>query len=82
MTLPTNITVKFFDTPHIMAPIVNSVSAMRKMGRRPKTCEKATNVGCQTVDARRKEVPVQSASIAVPLRAAEMVWMSVRKFCK
>jgi len=72
-TRPASITVIFFDTPHMIAPIVNSVSAMRRIGRRPKTCEKATKVGCQTVVARRKDVPIHSAWIAVPWRASEIV---------
>jgi len=60
-----------------MAPIVNNVRAMRRIGRRPKTCEKAMNVGCQTVVARRKAVPIHNACIAVPWSASEIVCLLV-----
>jgi len=65
--------VKFCDTPHIIDPIVNSVRAKRRADRRPKTCEKVTEVVCQTFDARRKEVPAHRAWIDAPWSAAEMV---------
>lgn len=51
------------------------MSAKINIGLRPKTWEKETKVGCQTVDARRNAVPVQKAWMEVPWRAFEMVWI-------
>ncbi len=66
MERPTSIIVKFFDTAQTMEPTVKKVRAKRRRGRRPQRWEKATQLGCQTVEVRRNEVPAQNASIALP----------------
>jgi hypothetical protein len=54
------------ETAHIMVPAVKRMSATTRSGRLPKTSETATKSGCQTVDARRKEVPIHKAWTALP----------------
>ena len=52
----------------MMEPMVKKVMAMRRRARRPQLWEKATKLGCQTIEVRRKEVPAQKAWIALPWR--------------
>jgi hypothetical protein len=63
---PDSISVKLWETPHMIAPAAKKVNAANKAALRPNECEKETNVGWKTVDVRRNEVPAQKASIAVP----------------
>jgi hypothetical protein len=64
--LPTSITVKFFEIPQRIAPSVKRKSATRRSALRPKRSDRERKFGWQTVEARRNDVPVQRASIAVP----------------
>jgi hypothetical protein len=65
--------VKFLASPATNAPIANKVSAPNTNGLRPKICEKDAKLGWKTVDVRRKEVPDQKASMAVPWSFAAMM---------
>jgi hypothetical protein len=65
--------VKFLASPATNAPIANNVSAPNTNGLRPKICEKDAKLGWKTVDVRRKEVPDQKASMAVPWSFAAMM---------
>jgi hypothetical protein len=65
--------VKFLASPATNAPIANKVSAPNTNGLRPKICEKDAKLGWKTVDVRRKEVPDQKASMAVPCSFAAMM---------
>jgi hypothetical protein len=65
--------VKFLASPATNAPIANNVSAPNTNGLRPKICEKDAKLGWKTVDVRRKEVPDQKASMAVPCSFAAMM---------
>lgn len=49
-----------------MQPMVKSVIAMRSRGLRPKISENDAKAGWKTVLERRKDVPAQKASMAVP----------------
>lgn len=49
-----------------MAPAVKKTRATRMRALRPKMSERAAKVGWKTVEVRRKEVPDQKASMAVP----------------
>ena len=57
-----------------MAPTRNRTRATMMTGRRPKMCEKEAKEGWKMVEVRRKDVPAQKASMAVPLRRLAMIW--------
>jgi len=63
---PTRMTVKFFATAAIIAPAPNRARETYTRGLRPKMWEKLPMIGWNTVLVRRKLVPDQKASIAVP----------------
>jgi hypothetical protein len=56
----------------VSAPAVKKTSARIRSGLRPKACERLAKLGWKTVERRRKEVPAQKASMAVPLRSLVM----------
>jgi hypothetical protein len=57
-----------------MAPTRKKISATMITGLRPKICENEAKLGWKIVDVRRKEVPAQKASIALPLSCLAMIW--------
>ena len=67
---PTRRVVIFWAMAEMTAPAVNNVRATRSTDLRPNMWEREAHVGWKTVLVRRKEVPAQNASIAVPLRSA------------
>jgi hypothetical protein len=77
MARPLSISVKEVEAPHITAPEVKKIRARMRSGLRPKAWEKLTKLGWKTVEARRKEVPAQNASTAVPLRSLVMAYFAV-----
>jgi hypothetical protein len=72
MDQPQIISVKDIDTLHMRTPTVNRRSARKRTGWRPITWEKATKFGWNTVEVRRKEVPDEKASTALPWRSLVM----------
>lgn len=66
MDLPTRMTPKLFATAAMMAPTPKKVKLMKMIGFRPKMELKFPSTGWKTVVVRRKAVPAQNASIAVP----------------
>lgn len=61
-----------------MAPMVKKTSATRISALRPKMSEREAKLGWKTVDVRRKDVPDQKASIALPWSFSEMICL----FCQ
>lgn len=72
---PTSKVAKSFATPATIAPIMNRTRATIITGFRPKMWEKEAKFGWKTVEQRRKEVPDQKASIAVPLSLSVMIYI-------
>lgn len=70
---PTRMTVKLFATPAMMAPMVKKTRETRMRARRPKMSEREAKFGWKTVEVRRKEVPDQKASIALPWSFSEII---------
>lgn len=70
---PTRITVKLSATLATMAPAVKKTNATRISALRPKMSEREAKLGWKTVDVRRKDVPDQKASIALPWSFSEMI---------
>lgn len=56
--------------------MVNRARVTRRTGLRPRRAEREAWVGWKTVEERRKEVPAQKASMALPWRSWEMIWMA------
>jgi hypothetical protein len=73
--LPTRICVKSFAIPATREPTKKNVMEKRRIGRRPKMVLNVAVVGWKTVLARRKEVPLQKACIAVPWRVFDIIWL-------
>ena len=73
MVRPTRRTAKLWETAAMMAPAVKRVRAMRRIGLSPNTSEKEAKLGWKTVDARRKEVPLQKASTPDPWSSSAIV---------
>jgi hypothetical protein len=71
---PTSICVKSLATEQITVPTKKSVRAVSTSGRRPKMPDSEAKLGWKTVEERRNEVPLQKASIAVPLRSRVMIY--------
>ena len=69
---PTNKGPKLFETDATMAPTKKKTRATMITGLRPKICEKEAKLGWKMVEVRRKDVPAQKASIAVPLSCLAM----------
>jgi hypothetical protein len=63
---PMSITVKLSATAATIEPTVKKSIASRINGFLPKIFEKEANVGWNTVEQSRNEVPAQKASMAVP----------------
>ena len=57
----------------MMAPRVNKVRVKRRMGLRPRRVEREDWTGWKTVEERRKDVPAQKASMALPWRVWEII---------
>lgn len=74
---PLSISINEVEAPHITAPEVKNIKARMRSGLRPKACERLTKLGWKTVEARRKDVPAQNASTAVPLRSLVMAYFAV-----
>jgi hypothetical protein len=72
MQCPISMSVIPFETAQRTAPTVKRTSANIRRGLRPNTWENAMKLGCQRVEAKRKEVPVQNASIELPWSAFEI----------
>ena len=73
---PTSSVAKSFATAATIAPIKKKTRAIRIIGFRPKMWEKEAKFGWKMVEQRRKEVPDQKASIAVPLSLSAMICSS------
>ncbi len=73
---PTSNVAKLFATPATIAPIIKRTRAIIITGFRPKMWEKEAKFGWKMVEQRRKEVPDQKASIAVPLSLSAMIYIS------
>jgi hypothetical protein len=65
--------VKLLAVAAATAPIKKRVSEKKMRGLRPKMWEKEPRTGWKIVEVRRKEVPDQKASIAVPLSTLAMI---------
>ncbi len=70
---PTSNVAKSFATPATIAPIIKRTRAVIITGFRPKMWEKEAKFGWKIVEQRRKEVPDQKASIAVPLSLSVII---------
>ena len=57
-----------------MAPTMKKTSETIITGFRPKMWEKEAKFGWKIVEQRRKDVPDQKASIAVPLSLSAIIW--------
>ena len=71
---PTSNVAKLFATPATIAPIMKKTRATIMTGFRPKMWEKEAKFGWKIVEHRRKDVPDQKASIAVPLSFSAIVY--------
>lgn len=71
--LPTSSMPKLLDKAATIAPIRKKTRAVITRGLRPKMCEKEAKLGWNIVEVRRKDVPDQKASIAVPLSFCDMI---------
>jgi hypothetical protein len=71
--LPARRTAGVDATEAMIVPIVKMTRAQRRTGLRPKMWLKEAQLGWKTVDVRRKEVPAQKASMAVPEMEVVMV---------
>lgn len=69
---PTSKTSKFGLVAATMAPTTKKTRPTMIIGFLPKMCEKLAKLGWKMVEHRRKEVPDQKASIAVPPNCDEM----------
>lgn len=58
----------------IKEPIAKQETETRIEGLRPSIWEMEAKVGWMTVDVRRKDVPVQKASMAVPWRSWAIIF--------
>lgn len=65
--------MKLLATPATMAPMVKKTRVTRMSALRPKMSEREAKLGWKTVEVRRKEVPDQKASIALPRSFSEMI---------
>ena len=63
----------FFATAAMMIPTENKTMMVMKTGFLPKTFESEKITGWRTHDVRRKDVPTQKDSRAVPFRSWEMI---------
>ena len=70
---PTSNVAKLFASPQTMAPTIKKTREIIITGFRPKMWEKEAKFGWKIVEQRRKEVPDQKASIAVPLSLSAMI---------
>lgn len=66
IVLPISIRVKDLVTAQRMEPTAKTNKAVSMTGRRPKTWLNATQMSMSAVEARRKDVPAQKASVADP----------------
>ena len=71
--LPTSMTVKLFATAATIAPMPKSTKLSHTIGSLPKMLLKEPRTGWKTVLVNRKDVPLQKASIAVPLSNFAMI---------
>lgn len=70
---PTSKSVNPLATAARMAPTVKKTNASRTIGFLPKMSENNPKLGCRTVEASKKEVPDQNASMAEPRSFCEMI---------
>jgi hypothetical protein len=73
MDRPTKIPSKFFAVAAMIAPTPKMVRLTKIIGFRPKIELKFPRTGWKTVLVRRKDVPDQNASIAVPPSSLAMI---------
>ncbi len=72
--LPTRSVPKSLARAATRAPIRKKIRPTITIGLRPKMCENEAKLGWKIVEHRRKDVPDQNASIAVPLSLCAMIW--------
>lgn len=77
MQRPTSITGILLHIAATIEPTVKATIAPKRVHFLPKMSDIMLNVGWNTVEATRKEVPAQKASMAVPLRASAIVYTRV-----
>ena len=78
MVRPASRTTELLATAATIAPAVNKMVADKRMGLRPKLCEREAKVGWKTVLASKKDVPHQKASIAVVWSCWDMIYGEVK----
>ena len=66
MVRPTSITIELCATLEMIMPAVKQTMANVRVGKRPKMCNRAPRGRRKMVELRRKLVPVQKDSMAVP----------------
>ena len=71
--LPTSSIAKFFAVPANITPTKNRITLVMMTGIRPNIWLNEAELGCTTVEQRRKDVPAQKDSIAVPWSFRAMV---------